>query len=250
MTNGIMPKLEYLNPPKYDQYTKYRKYLRKATDFSCAYCTISESESPGATFNIDHFRPQKEFPSLEASCENLRYTCPRCNSYKRSRWIQRTAGCIRDCKTCTTHVCKENIPRFIDTLKELPSEHIFLNEDDMLCAYSGSNPASYTIKYLRLNRAQLVKLRHTRRFMDSWLDDLLKKRELAANRLSELEMQKQDFLSKETSCNESKTDLHADMLKTMYEMVTTLAEQTVLMIDEEIHKLNILMEKHSGSDEE
>ena len=135
MTNGIMPKLEYLNPPKYDQYPKYRDYLRKVTDFSCAYCTISESESPGATFNIDHFRPQKEFPSLEASCENLRYTCPRCNSYKRSRWIQRTAGCIRDCKTCTTHVCKENIPRFIDTLKELPSEHIFLNEDDMLCAY-------------------------------------------------------------------------------------------------------------------
>lgn len=40
------------------------------------------------------------------------------------------------------------------------------------------------------------------------------------------------------------------MLKTMYEMVTTLAEQAVLMIDEEIHKLNILMEKHSGSDEE
>ena len=179
MTNGIMPKLEYLNPPKYDQYPKYREYLRKVTDFSCAYCTISESESPGATFNIDHFRPQKEFPSLEASCENLRYTCPRCNSYKRSRWIQRTAGCIRDCKTCTTHVCKENIPRFIDTLKELPSEHIFLNEDDMLCAYSGSNPANYTIKYLRLNRAQLVKLRHTRRFMDSWLDDLLKKRESA-----------------------------------------------------------------------
>ena len=249
-TIGIMPKLEYLNPPKYDQYPKYREYLRKVTVFSCAYCTISESESPGATFNIDHFRPQKEFPSLEASCENLRYTCPRCNSYKRSRWIQRTAGCIRDCKTCTTHVCKENIPRFIDTLKELPSEHIFLNEDDMLCAYSGSNPANYTIKYLRLNRAQLVKLRHTRRFMDSWLDDLLKKRERAVNRLNELEMQKQDFLSKEAPCNESTTDLHTGMLKTMYEMVTTLAEQTVLMIDEEIHKLNILMEKHSGSDEE
>ena len=85
---------------------------------------------------------------------------------------------------------------------------------------------------------------------DSWLDDLLKKRERAVNRLNELEMQKQDFLSKEAPCNESTTDLHTGMLKTMYEMVTTLAEQTVLMIDEEIHKLNILMEKHSGSDEE
>ena len=86
--------------------------------------------------------------------------------------------------------------------------------------------------------------------MDSWLDDLLQKREHAANRLHELEKQKQDFLSKETSHNESSNDLHACMLKTMYEMVTTLAEQTVLMIDEEIHKLNILMEKRSGSDEE
>ena len=85
--------------------------------------------------------------------------------------------------------------------------------------------------------------------MDSWLDDLLKKRERAVNRLNELEMQKQDFLSKEAPCNESTTDLHTGMLKTMYEMVTTLAEQSVLMIDEEIHKLNILMEKHSGSDE-
>ena len=86
--------------------------------------------------------------------------------------------------------------------------------------------------------------------MDSWLDDLLKKRERAVNRLNKLEMQKQDFLSKEAPCNESTTDLHTGMLKTMYEMVTTLAEQAVLMIDEEIHKLNILMEKHSGSDEE
>ena len=33
MTNGIMPKLEYLNPPKYDQYPKYREYLREVTDF-------------------------------------------------------------------------------------------------------------------------------------------------------------------------------------------------------------------------
>lgn len=86
--------------------------------------------------------------------------------------------------------------------------------------------------------------------MDSWLDDLLKKREHAVNRLHELEMQKQNFLSKEAPHNESANDLHTSMLKTMYEMVTTLAEQTVLMIDEEIHKLNILMEKRSGSDEE
>lgn len=250
MANGVMPKLEYLNPPKYDQYSKYREYLRKATDFSCAYCTISESESPGATFNIDHFRPQKEFPSLESSCENLRYTCPRCNSYKRNKWIRTAAGCNRNCNTCTTHVCKENIPRFIDSLKEPPTEHLFIDEDDILCAYSGSNPANYTINYLRLNRAQLIKLRHTRRFMDSWLQDLLQKRELAAKRLSALEIQKQDFLSKENPHNESTSNLHIAMLKTMYEMVTTLAEQTVLMIDEEIQKLNILMDKRSGSDEE
>ena len=105
------------------------------------------------------------------------------------------------------------------------------------------------IKYTTLENAESAKPTFERRFMDSWLDDLLKKRELAANRLNELEMQKQDFLSKETPCSESTTGLHAGMLKTMYEMVTTLAEQTVLMIDEEIHKLNILMKNLSGNDE-
>lgn len=86
--------------------------------------------------------------------------------------------------------------------------------------------------------------------MNGWLDYLMNKRKLAVNRLSELEMQKQDFLSKETSCNESKTDLHADMLKTMYEIAITLAEQQVLMVDEQSLKLNILMDKNFEDDEE
>lgn len=244
-----MPKLEYPNPPQYDKYPQYREYLRKATNYSCAYCTISESESPGATFNIDHFRPKKEFPNLESLCDNLRYSCPRCNSYKRNKWIRIEAGCNRKCNTCTTHVCEDNIPRFIDPLKEPPSEHLFLNDDDTLCAYTSSKPANYTISYLRLNRTQLIKLRHTRRFMDSWYEDLSQKRKSALKRLSELEAQKQEFLVQE-SHDASSPNLYVDMLKTMYEMVTTIAEQSVLMIDEELHKLSILMEKRSGSDEE
>lgn len=250
MANGVMPKLEYLNPPEYDHYQKYREYLRKASNFSCAYCTISESESPGATFNIDHFRPQKEFDSLKATCSNLRYTCPRCNSYKRNNWIKRSAGCSRNCDACTIQACKENIPRFIDSLKEHPSVHLFLDENDILCAYDGSNPANYTIKYLRLNRAQLIKLRRTRRFMDSWLEELFQKRELAAKRLDALNQQKQNFLSAETVHGKSSGSTYVDMLITMYDLVITHAEQTVLIIDEEIRKLHTLMEMRSGSDDE
>lgn len=186
MIDAVMPKLKYLNPPKYKTFSSYREYLRKSANYSCAYCTISESESPGATFNIEHFRPQKYFSRLKSECGNLRYSCPRCNSYKGDLWISETDGCHRNCEECNEHACQENIDRFIDAMQEEPSEVIFLGEDDKLYAYNGSKPANYTIQYLRLNRAQLIKLRHVRRFMDSWLLELEDKRKKAIEYLESL----------------------------------------------------------------
>lgn len=243
-----MSKLEYLNPPEYDKCEKYQEYLRTASNFSCAYCTISESESPGATFNIEHFRPKKKFPTLENKCNNLRYACPRCNSYKRSLWIEESAGCSKACETCTSMVCKENIPRFIDSLTEQPTEYIFLDGADVLHAYNGFKPADYTIKYLRLNRAQLIKLRHVRRFMDSWLNDLNVEREKAIKRLEEIRVQQQTFsdLTKTQCLAEGK--VYSDIIATMYEMMILHAEQAVLLIDGEIRKLNYLLYQRSGSD--
>ena len=249
MVNSVMPKLEYFNPPKYKVYTSYRKYLRKASNYSCAYCTISESESPGATFNIEHFRPQKFFPELSNKCENLRYSCPRCNSYKGDLWISELNGCKRKCDECKQRVCKNNIERFVNSLSEEPSKMIFLGKDDKLYAYNEYKPANYTIKYLRLNRAQLVKLRHIRRFMESWLLELENKREKAIGYLENIRERKQIFSTTKGSSLSKKEKLYGDVVETMYEMMLLQAEQSILLIDEEIRKLNFLSAQRLGCDE-
>ncbi|MEG0835378.1 MAG: hypothetical protein RR413_08020 [Christensenellaceae bacterium] len=249
MIDAIMMKLHYINPPEYNTYASYREYLRKSADYSCAYCTTSESEAPGATFNIEHFKPRKFFPSLAAKCENLRYSCPRCNSYKGDLWIPEARGCSRNCKECAHHVCQENIERFIDPMKEDPSKVIFLGKDDKLYAYADSKPANYTIRYLRLNRAQLIKLRHVRRFMDSWLEELKDKRKKAVDSLDEIRAKQNSYCEvAKISASEQSSTYH-DVIVTMYEMMATQAEQSLLFIDEEIRKLNILIRLRSGCDE-
>lgn len=249
MIDAVMTKLQYIDPPEYGVYGRYREYLRKSTHYSCAYCTISESEAPGATFNIEHFRPRKYFPELATKCENLRYSCPRCNSYKGDLWILEATGCSRDCEKCTHHVCQENIARFINPMREDPSKAIFWGEDDRLYAYNGSKPADYTIKYLRLNRAQLIKLRHVRRFMDSWLDDLQLRRKKAVECLDEIRIKQRDFSDAIKSTSSGQNPNYQDAIATMYEMMATQSEQSLLFIDEEIRKLNVLINLRSGSDE-
>lgn len=250
MDSGVMPKLVYSDPPTYGKYSQYRSYLRTVSNYSCTYCTISESESPGATFNIDHFRPQEKFPLLNAKCENLRYACPRCNSYKRNNWIEESQGCIRSCEVCTNKVCGKNIPRFIDSLNEEPNKHLFLDEDDLLQANDGSKPAEYTIKFLRLNRAQLVKLRHVRRFMDSWLNELKAKKEQAENRLKELTLRKTELVLIMEKYNSGNSEEYCAMLETLHEIMVTHAEQAILFIDEEIKRLERLMQLRCGTDEQ
>lgn len=249
MIDAVMPKLSYISPPEYRSYSSYREYLRESANFTCAYCTITESESPGATFNIEHFKPQKYFPRLAAKCENLRYSCPRCNSYKGDLWISEADGCDRNCEECKHHVCKDNIDRFINPMQEEPSKIITLGEDDKLYAYNSSKPANYTIQYLRLNRAQLIKLRHVRRFMDSWLKDLEYKRQKATGFFESMQKKQRDFSAQMDSKICKKENIYQDAIATMYEMMVLQAEQSVLLIDGEIRKLNYLTAQRVGCDE-
>lgn len=249
MISAVMGKLHYIDPPEYGTYEKYRDYMRKSTNYSCAYCTTSESEAPGATFNIEHFRPRTFFPQLATKCENLRYSCPRCNSYKGNLWISQATGCSRNCEKCTHRVCEENIDRFIDPVKEDPSKAIFLGTDNRLYAYTNSKPADYTIKYLRLNRAQLIKLRHVRRFMDSWLSDLQRKREKAVNVLDEIRSTQLGFSNVQKGSSLEHDYALQNVVSTMHEMMIVQAEQSLLFIDEEIRKLYILISLRSGCDE-
>ncbi len=252
MNNSIMHRLIYNNPPKYKTHNLYREYLRKSTSYCCAYCTLSESESPGATFNIDHFKPKTLFPDLVAECENLRYSCPRCNSYKGDLWISETLGCLRDCKSCTNKLCHTNIERFIDTLTEDPAEAMYLGKDDKIYAMNGSFPAKYTIKYLRLNRVQLIKVRHVRRFIDDWFAELSRELKCKGEKFRSIEEEYSVFLKSrniEEICMEGKDKIYFETICIMYEMIILQIKNSIMLIRCEIDRLKCMIDYRFGNDE-
>jgi hypothetical protein len=63
-------------------YEQYRQNLREDFTYSCAYCTLTESEATTIAFEIDHYEPQSERPDLENTYNNLMYSCQHCNGLK------------------------------------------------------------------------------------------------------------------------------------------------------------------------
>lgn len=245
MNNSIAPKLHYREGQSYGEYDRYREVLREDASYSCAYCTITESESPGATFNIDHFRPKKLFPNLIVNYENLRYSCPRCNSYKRDAWISLEDGCKRDCSTCTQHVCHNNIMRFIDSMWEDPSKQLYLDEDFFIYPYDGNQPASYTIQRLRLNRAQLIKLRRVRSFLDVWMNELELKKQKAEKQIDQVKKKREEVL---LSLSIAEPDKNIKFIELLFNLLETQAIDTLDSIMEEIRKVEFFTLQRVGND--
>jgi uncharacterized protein (TIGR02646 family) len=248
-----MVKLNYIDPPTVSNYKvrECREYLRKASRYSCVYCTITESESPGATFNIEHFRPKTLFPKLTNKINNLRYSCPRCNSYKGDNWIKNDEGCIYDCETCQNKVCLENIFRFVDCLHEDPVDHFVIQDNSILAPINGSKPAEHTIKFLRLNRAQLIKLRKVRSFLDMWEESLKNKREQAIIDFERINLRLSEFKKEygETRLESSKENKMYDIIVTLFEMLQLNSSHTIDLINDELTKLDHLVETRSGADD-
>lgn len=243
MKNSIMPRLNYISMPNYDTPDKYREFLKKSSNYQCVYCTITESENPGATFNIDHFKPKKIFPQYYSDCTNLRYACPRCNSYKRARWISEKDGCIRNCEVCNNKICHENIDRFIDNLYDYPEDIICL-KNDFLFPINDSRPARYTIDSLRLNRIQLVKLRKIRRYIDVWKEELAKQEKLLRTQLINIISKKKEF---EELITEKQHDCKNKVILTMFELLEAELEKEQMMTKEQIRKIEcIQVNKYSG----
>lgn len=244
-----MEKLKYDYIPSENTYEKYRPYLKKVSHSSCSYCTITENESPGATFNIDHFRPVKYFPELKNDCSNLRYSCPRCNSYKRDRWISNESGCIKDCKNCHTKACKEDIFRFIDCLEENPEKMIALDEQGKLIAINGSKTAEFTIKYLRLNRLQLIKLRTVRRKLDLWKEDLSHIKTETEQRIICLEKEYDKFRAENSvSSFSGKEETLFRIASLQYEMNILAWKDHLNFINEQINRLDAIINYRMGDD--
>lgn len=70
-------------PRGYAHYEAYRDWLRDEFAFRCAYCLTRETWLRGGLgFQIDHCRPQAQYPAGTLDYENLVYTCPWCNQAK------------------------------------------------------------------------------------------------------------------------------------------------------------------------
>ena len=61
---------------------EYLQILRKDFYYSCAYCTLTEFEAQGYSFEVDHYEPQSARPELVNVYENLMYSCECCNRNK------------------------------------------------------------------------------------------------------------------------------------------------------------------------
>jgi hypothetical protein len=65
-------------------YEDYREWLRGDFWYSCAYCTVAETEAGALGFSIDHYIPRDRCTSLALTYENLMWCCAHCNSRKRA----------------------------------------------------------------------------------------------------------------------------------------------------------------------
>lgn len=74
-------------PPKFNDYTKYKPYLRREFNHECVFCASREPEIGGTrNFHVDHYKPQSRFRDLENVYSNLLYSCGGCNCYKGNYW--------------------------------------------------------------------------------------------------------------------------------------------------------------------
>ena len=74
------------NPGPFNQYGRYRPFLKIEFFSKCVYCQISDGAKGADTFEVDHYRPQKKFKHLAAEYTNLFYSCSTCNRKKGGFW--------------------------------------------------------------------------------------------------------------------------------------------------------------------
>lgn len=127
-------------------FSEYRKVLRFDFYYSCAYCTMTESEASAVRFVIDHYEPQVARPELVDDYDNLMYCCDECNSRKSDRVPSETA--------------LNNGMRFFRPDQDRYEEHFRLNGQRV----DAKTPIGvYTKNALDLDRLSLRRIRDLRR---------------------------------------------------------------------------------------
>ena len=70
-------------PAGWQNYRRYRPWLRDEFSFRCVFCLVRELWSDPRRANpVDHFIPRALRPDLTNDYDNLLYVCPGCNSIK------------------------------------------------------------------------------------------------------------------------------------------------------------------------
>ena len=131
---------------KEHDYHAYKQELRWDFWYSCAYCSIAESEANSIRFEIDHYLPQKPHPELVADYANLYWSCELCNGWKS--------------KCCPNEDLRLKGLYFIRVDKEDPRDHLDLRDGDRLGWITKTG--EFNVKTLVLNRSQLRELRSLR----------------------------------------------------------------------------------------
>jgi hypothetical protein len=85
--------------------------------------------------------------------------------------------------------------------------------------------------------------------MDSWLNELKSEKEKAEDRLRELTQRKIELALVMEKQNSSDSEVYCKMLETLHEIMLTHVQQNIIFIDEEISRLERLMQFRCGSDE-
>ena len=134
--------------PERKNYADYREDLRHDFWYTCAYCSLAESEATGIRFEIDHYWPKEHFPQLQARYENLYYACGKCNGYKSDYFPNERA--------------KSRGHRFVKVDEESPLDHVTADGDRL---EPRTSVGEFNIHKLNLNRRALRRLRELRRRM-------------------------------------------------------------------------------------
>lgn len=122
----------------------YREELREDFWFSCAYCSIAESEAAGIGFQIDHYLPRRYHPELSSTYSNLMWSCQPCNGNK------------------SASPTDDELAHGLEVLR--PDKHIF--RDHIHCegatVVGRTRAGEWTVRLLSLNRGPLLKPRRIR----------------------------------------------------------------------------------------
>jgi 5-methylcytosine-specific restriction endonuclease McrA len=127
-------------------YSGYRQILREDFFYSCGYCTLTEFEAQGLSFQIDHYEPQTSRPDLANDYQNLMYSCDECNRLKLD--------------VDPPPAAKEAGQRFYRPDGDVWDHHFSSSGQRV---DSRSNVGEFSIEGLDLNRQSLRRLRDIRR---------------------------------------------------------------------------------------